>query len=193
MMALLNGKIVVYPTDTSYGLACDPANKKGLEKFYAIKGRPKTQPIHVIPPIEFKIKSIVQWNDTAQKLAQKFWPGPVTLVLPLHSKFKYLRQFCSKDGFLGLRIPNAAIALSLASKLGRPIPATSANTKGEPDCYSVNQIIEQYKGKKYKPDIIIDVGRLPKRKPSTLVKITGSEIEIVRPGPVSKKQIQNAL
>jgi L-threonylcarbamoyladenylate synthase len=90
-------------------------------------------------------------------------------------------------------MPDNRIALDLASSLGEPIPATSANPGGGYDCYKVSDIVEQFKNKKYKPDIIINAGRLPKKKPSTLVKIIENGVEILRQGPVNKKQILNAV
>jgi L-threonylcarbamoyladenylate synthase len=172
IVALLDGKTVVYPTETSYGIACDPASKKGLQRLYQIKGRPKKKPIHVIPPSIAFVKQVVQWNATAQKLAKKFWPGSLTLVLPLISKASYLHQFAAQSGFLGIRMPANIVASDLAKKLGRAIPGTSANVSGQPDCYSADDIVAQYRRKKYKPDILIDAGRLLKRKPSTVAKVS---------------------
>jgi tRNA A37 threonylcarbamoyladenosine synthetase subunit TsaC/SUA5/YrdC len=94
-------------------------------------------------------------------------------------------------------MPNNKIALDLAATLGEPIPATGANPAGDKsggyDSYSAKDIVDQFSNKKYKPDIIINAGRLPKRKPSTLVKIEGSGVEILRVGPLSKKQIEKVI
>lgn len=199
--ALKQGKTVVYPTDTSYGIACDITNAKARAKFYKIKERTPKQPVHIIVPSKDWSKKIARWNKTASSLAKAFWPGPLTLVLPLKQSTarmpEYLKIIAASTGTIGLRLPNNKIALSLAHILGRPIPATSANpsahlSKGF-DSYSSSDVIAQFSRQKYKPDIIIDAGRLPKRKPSTLVKITGNEWEILRPGPITKKQIQTKL
>lgn len=196
--ALREGKILAYPTDTSYGLACDITNVKAVEKFYKIKERSFKKPVHVIVPSIAYAKSISSWDSKAAKLAKKFWPGALTIILPskrhnIELINRSLKKFGAGTASVGLRMPKNKIALDLAVTLGEPIPATGANPAGDKsggyDSYSVNDIIDQFKDKKYKPDIIINAGRLPKRKPSTLVKIDGAKIEILREGPVTKKQI----
>lgn len=199
--ALKEGKTVVYPTDTSYGIACDITNARARAKFYKIKERTLKQPVHIIVPSPAWSKKIARWSPAASELAQSFWPGPLTLVLPLkqpNSRLpEYLKIISAGTGTVGLRIPNNLIALDLAHMFGKPIPATSANPSahlsGGYDSYSSVDVIKQFNRQKHKPDIIIDAGKLPKRKPSTMVKVADSEWEILRPGPITKKQIQKKL
>jgi len=188
-LALKGGKTVVYPTDTSYGLACDVTNAAALRRLYKIKGRSFNQPVHiVVPSLAFAAKA-GEWSGPAKKLAKAFWPGPLSLVLPLKAKDRYLKKLGSNTGTVGLRYPKHKLANDLARSLGRPITATSANRLGQPDSYSLADIMENFAGAKHKPDIIINAGRLPKRKPSTLVKVQAEEIKILRPGPITQKQI----
>jgi L-threonylcarbamoyladenylate synthase len=103
----------------------------------------------------------------------------------------------AKTGFLGLRQPKNAIALDLAKYLGRPITATSANpsahlSKGF-DSYSAEDVVSQFKHKRHQPDIVIDAGRLPKRKPSTVLKLSQVGSQVLRLGPISEKQIIKVL
>ncbi len=199
--ALKQGKTVVYPTDTSYGIACDMANVKARARFYKIKERTPKQPVHIIVPTPEWGRKIVKWNNKASALAKKFWPGAISLVLPLKQKGKslpqYLKIISAGTGTVGLRLPNNKIALSLAHVLGRPIPATSANPSAHLsqgyDSYSSKDVIEQFSKQKYKPDIIIDAGSLPKRKPSTMLKIEADSWEILRHGPITEKQIKKVL
>jgi len=197
--ALKAGKSVVYPTDTSYGLAVDATNSKAVKKLYQIKERGFSQPVHVTVPTKKYGKSLVKWNSTAEKLAKKFWPGPLTIVLPLtkDDRTSTLQRMTGRTGFMGLRLPKHAIALDLSKVLGKPITATSANPSahlsGGFDSYSADDVITQFSKQKYRPDIIINAGQLPKRKPSTLVKIDGENIEILREGPITKKQITSLL
>ncbi len=201
--ALKSGKAVVYPTDTSYGLAVDAGNIKAIKKLYKIKERQSTQPVHIVVPSVAYAKSIVQWNNSALKLVKKFWPGPLTLILCLKVKGMGLKMLSAKTGSLGLRMPDNLIAMDLARYLGRPITATSANVSGRADCYSVKEIIGQFsakggsasggKNQKYKPDIIINAGKLPKRKPSTLVRVFDDVVKVLRQGPVTEKEIYKAL
>ncbi len=195
--ALKAGKAVVYPTDTSYGLAVDATNEKAIKKLYSIKERGFKKPVHVIIPSKNFGKKLVKWGKMAEKLSEKFWPGALTLVLPILSKNKTLKRICGGTKYLGLRYPNNKVALELSSLLKKPITATSANPSqhlsGGFDSYSAADVIKQFVEQKFKPDIIIDAGKLKKRKPSTLVKITENNIEILRQGPVSKAAIKKVL
>ncbi len=192
--ALKQGKVLAYPTDTSYGLAVDATNIIAIKKLYKTKGRNFNKPSSVVVPSVAYAKKIVIWNNASVKLAKKFWPGALTLVLPVGKGLDpSLQRLLSESKFLGLRMPNHKIALGLAKRLGRPITATSANFAGKPDCYSAAEIISQYRNKKNKPDILINAGKLITRKPSTIVKINKDGIEILRPGPIKPKQITAIL
>lgn len=194
---LKTGKSVVYPTDTSYGLGVDATNIRALKRLYRIKQRKFGAPIHImVPPVSFA-KRITKWNRTADKLAKKFWPGPLTLVLELKNKrHKAWRILSGGSGAIGLRIPDHKVAMKLAKFLNRPITTTSANppnSLGGHDSYSVEDVVKQFQKKRYQPDLILDAGKLPKRKPSTFVKVVGNKIKILRRGPISKKQIKKAV
>jgi L-threonylcarbamoyladenylate synthase len=143
--ALRQGRTVVYPTDTSYGLACDVTDTAALNKLYKVKQRPKLQPTHIIPPSLTVARQLGQWNAAADRLAGVFWPGPLTLVLPLKSRAKYLQNLTGAMGAIGLRMPDNRIALDLAKGLGRPISAASANPSGSRaqgyDSYSADDVI----------------------------------------------------
>ena len=191
--ALRAGKVVVYPTDTSYGLAVNIDNARAVEKLYRVKERGFNKPSSVIAPSISYAKRMVEWDRTATKLVKKFWPGAVTILVKLKMKNEKLKVLTANSGFIGLRMPENKIALDLAKILGRPITATSANVAGVEDCYSAEDVIKQFKKKKFKPDIIINAGKLPKRKPSTIVKIANNNFEILRHGPVSEQQIKTAL
>jgi tRNA A37 threonylcarbamoyladenosine synthetase subunit TsaC/SUA5/YrdC len=110
----------------------------------------------------------------------------------LKAKNAGLKKLSAGTGFLGIRHPKNKIALDLAKTLGRPITTTSANPpsgQGGDDSYSVGDIVKQFTNKKYKPDVVINAGKLPKRKPSTVVKIAHNQAKILRIGPISEKRI----
>ena len=197
--ALKAGKVLAYPTDTCYGLAVDAGNIKAVKRMYSIKGRDFNKPVHIIAPSMAYAKKIAVWNPSAVKLAKKFWVGPLTLILSLRIKDEGLKILSANTGSIGLRMPNNKIALDLAKYLGRPITATSANVSGQADCYTSDEIVKQFsaeggfssggKNKKYRPDIIINAGKLPKNKPSTLVRAFDDVVKVLREGPISEKQI----
>lgn len=194
VLALNQGKVVAYPTDTCYGLAVDTENIKAIKKLYQVKGRSFKKPVSIIPPSLVYTKKIVIWNKTAEKLAKKFFPGALTLVLKCRIQNTEFRMLTAKTGELGIRQPDNNIALDLAKYLKRPITTTSANLAGELECYSLNALQKQFGKAKFKPDIIINVGKLTHQHPSTLIKINQDQsIQILRSGPVSEKNIKKAL
>ncbi len=225
VLALKQGKVLAYQTDTSYGLAVDASNISAIKKLYKIKGRNFNKPSSIVVPSVAYAKKIVRWGKIASKLAKRWWPGVLTLVLGQRAKgvgasFPVLRirlggeggsrpqsktgaqaqplrqtikTLSASTGWIGLRMPKNDIALDLAKILKYPITATSANVSGQADCYSADEVIEQFKKQKYRPDIIINAGKLLKRKPSTLVKIEGKDLTILRQGPISEKQIRKLL
>ncbi len=191
VVALKQGKVVVYPTDTCYGLAVDATNIDSIKKLYKVKGRGFNKASSVVVPSVAYAKKIVLWNKTASALVKKFWPGAITLVLKLKVESEKWKVLSAKTGFLGLRMPKYSIALDLAKKLNKPITATSANLSGMPECYSAKEVLNQFTKEKLKPDIIINAGKLKKQKPSTVAKIVNNRIQILRPGPITQKQITN--
>jgi len=192
VLALKSGKVIAYPTDTVYGLAVDASNTEAVKRLYQIKGRSFNKPIHIILPSLGYAKTLVDWDKTASRLAKKFWPGPLTIVAKLKSNSKSLKLLAAKTNSLGLRMPDNAIALDLAKVLKRPVTTTSANISGSGDCYTADEIRRQFKDKRLKPDIIINAGRLPKRQPSTVIKIVAGKVEMLRHGPISGMKIIKA-
>jgi L-threonylcarbamoyladenylate synthase len=186
------GGVVVVPTDTAYGLAVDATNKQAVELLYKMKGREFDKPIHVIYPSDEWLLENVKVNKTAQKLMDKFLPGPLTLILPLKSEDEVLKRISGPLG-LGVRYPKHKIILKLVSLLGRPITATSANVSGQPDTYSIVEARRQFVSSKVRPDYYLDVGRLERIKPSTVVTIDKKNVKILREGPITEKQITKAL
>lgn len=193
VLALKQGKTVAYPTDTCYGLAVDASSPAAINKLYLIKGRNFNKPVSVVVPSLTFAKKIVKWNAVASKIAKRFWPGALTLVLGLRVKGEGFSQLTAKSGWIGLRMPKNKVALDLAKFLKKPITATSANLSGKKDCYSAGDIARQFQNQKYQPDIIINAGKLPKRRPSTMVKIFGGKVEVLRSGSVSEKQLRKVL
>jgi L-threonylcarbamoyladenylate synthase len=190
--ALKAGQIVVFPTDTSYALGALVESKKGINRIYKIKQRSFKQPVHIFVPSLGFARKILSWDLTATKLSKAFLPGPLSLALPLKSKSKVLTRLSAKTGYLGIRMANNFFEQALVKKVGA-VTATSANPSGAGDPYSAEDIISRFSKLKFKPDIIIDAGRLKKTKPSTFVKIEPEGLRVLRPGPISEKQIIKAL
>ncbi|MBI4049841.1 MAG: threonylcarbamoyl-AMP synthase [Candidatus Doudnabacteria bacterium] len=187
---LKKGKAVVYPTDTAYGLGVDAFNPKAVRNLYRIKNQSLKKPVHVIVDSVAMVEKIAVLDSIARKLMKKYWPGPLTLVLPLTPTLSRKgrggswKLLSSGTGTIGVRMPDNKIALQLVRKLGRPITTTSANLHGGPTSYSAIDSFKQFFLKKYQPDLYLDAGVLPKQKPSTIIKIEQNKIKTLRKGPI---------
>jgi len=197
LQMLKRGGIVVYPTDTAYGLAVDATNPSAVKKLYSLKGRDFKKPIHVIPPTKFWTEKLVKLDPPAKRLIENLMPGPLTLVLPLKISGESWKLLSAGTKTLGIRRPKYKLALDLAAIFGKPITTTSANVAGGKNCYSVSEFKKQFNpriyGRIYAHIYVLDGGKLKKTKPSTVVSLSGKNAKILRQGPISETQIKNAL
>ncbi len=189
---LHDGGIVVYPTDTAYGLAVDATNASAVASLFKLKGREFKNPIHIIFPDTKWLNKIVKLNQPALKLMNEFLPGPLTLVLPLKAKGKSWELLSAGTKTMGVRLPNHKLAIQLVEALGKPITTTSANVSGEGNCYSVEDVQNQFETAGLKPDFYLDGGKLKNVAPSTVVSLI-KDAKILRQGPITEKQIKQAL
>lgn len=165
----LKGKIVIYPTDTVYGIGCDAENEKLVKKIYEIKKRDRKKPLSVIAPsFEWIFKNF----DCNEKLVRNFLPGAYTLILR-KKNIDFLKNVAPGNS-VGVRIP-AHLISKVIEKLNIPFVTTSANISGKKAPASVEEIEKKILDK---ADIIIDGGKLP-GKPSTIVDLTGKEVKII--------------
>jgi L-threonylcarbamoyladenylate synthase len=184
---LNNGGLVVFPTDTVYGLATLAYNATFIERLFIVKGRNNTQAIAVlIADIEDLPKVAESPNETAMRLADHFWPGPLTLIVPRHPD---LPEILSPLPTIGVRIPDHALARDLLSKTG-PLAVTSANLSGRETASTAQEAQAQLAGRVH---LILDGGPVPGGVASTVVDCTTKKLVIVRPGPVTLEQMQAAI
>jgi len=181
--ALIEGKTVVYPTETFYGLGSVAGNIKAVRKIYLIKGRTVNKALPFLLANRQMAKRYLKFNSTAFRLARKYWPGPLSLVLPTTI---YGRRLLGGED-AGVRISSNKFATKLVQTLGQPLISTSANPSGRPAAASATKTIKYFSGRRHKPDLIIDAGRLPKSKGSTFVKLIGKEVVVLREGDISLK------
>lgn len=181
------GKLVVFPTDTSYGLGANITDLLAVKKIFQLKNRPLDKPIHIVVSSLKMGKDYAYLTNSALKLAHNFLPGPLTLVL---NKKDVVSDLVSggKDT-IGIRMPDNLIALALVERAGVPITATSANVSGTPDPYSIKDALKLGN----KVDLYLDMGILQKSLPSTILDLTHDPPEIIREGPISINQILETL
>lgn len=181
------GGVIVFPTDTVYGLFCDAENEKAVEKLFKIKKRPKGKPISIFVKNIKMAKEFVIINKKQERFFKKVWPGAVTAVL---KPKKNLPLNISQDkNTIGLRIPDHKLTLKLIKKINIPLAQSSANISGKPASTKIRDILKQFKNKKNQPDLILDAGNLKISEASTVVDLTGSRLKILRAGPVGKEEL----
>ena len=185
--ALSEGKLIVYPTDTLYGIGADIFNDNAVKKVYSVKKRELSNPLSVAVSNVGEMEKIALVNENARVLAKNFLPGRLTLVLKKRPVVPDIVT-AGLDN-VAVRIPDNEIALELISKFG-PITATSANVHEKQTPGVIKNIMIQFK----KSDIsfFIDDGVL-EEKPSTIIDATSSHLSILREGEITKKQILDAI
>jgi L-threonylcarbamoyladenylate synthase len=184
---MLAGGVAVYPTETFYGLGCLPSDPDAARRVCKIKGRAdKALPL-ICGSVE-AARRVVEFNATAEVLAQRFWPGPLTLVLP--SKINYPMWVTHGKKTLAIRASGNEVARRLASMSAGVIVSTSANKSGEEPPRTTKEAIDQI-GREV--DIVVDGGVTPGGRPSTILDLTSDELWILRSGPVTSSQIKEAL
>ncbi len=180
---LLAGKIVIYPTDTTYAIGVNALNPTAIEALFQLKGRAADKPIHVVIANILAAENIAVLNQAAKLLANKYLPGPLTLIM----QKKEIVPATLVGGLktLGIRIPDNKVCLNLAHKAGIPFTTTSANISGGENPYSVDDVVEQFGSKIELVDLIIDQGPLLQKPPSTVLDLTTPYPQILRDGPIS--------
>ncbi len=177
------GGIIIFPTDTVYGIGCDPYNQKAVLSLYKIKKREKTKPFPVIGYSKKELEKIAEFNDKAEKIAEMFWPGPITLILKV--KDEKIKKSLGLGGKIAVRVPNNQCVLSLLKEC-KLLVATSANISGTTSLTDPNDCKRDLNGY----DLLIDGGILSDSGESTIVEIDGNELRIVRSGAVSEEELK---
>jgi L-threonylcarbamoyladenylate synthase len=176
-----NGGLVVYPSDTVYILAVDPTNEKAVKKLLGFKERWTGKAISIAVLNKKMAEEYVELSENGQNIYSNLLPGPFTIVSK--GKHKTAKGIEAENGTLGIRIPDNKYINDLVKKLGKPITATSANLSGRTPNYSVKGFLKTLSKKKIEMiDLIVDAGKLPKNKPSTVIDATEPEIKILRRG-----------
>ena len=184
---LRQGGLVAFPTDPVYGVGALAFDEKAVEAIYIAKDRPIEKAIPVlIWDTEDMEKVGMDIPEIAYRLAARFWPGPVTVIIP---KKPTLAESVSATDTVGVRVPDHEVARALLRAAG-PMAVTSANISGQPNPSSAEQVFAQLGGR---IDLIIDGGVTPGGVPSTLVDCTGEDIKILRVGPISLEEIRLKL
>ncbi len=176
--AIKEGKVIICPTDTIYGLICDATNIKAVRRLLKIKRRSKNKPIPIFVKNLKMAKTLAKIDKKQEKILKAVWPGKVTVILRPRKKFPKGIGKPKKE--IGLRIPDYKIVNQLLLTINFPFTGTSANISGESPSIKIKEVIFQFKNQKHQPDLVIDAGNLLKSKPSVVLDLTSWPPKILR-------------
>ena len=186
---LRKGGLVAFPTDTLYALGADASNPLAVRRVFAAKGRSLRSPIPLlVADLRMAIQLVGELPEAAVRLAERYWPGPLTLVLQAPRGICAL--LTAGTGRIGLRVPDAAVALALIRHFGSPVTGTSANRSGGNNPLDAHEVLRQLGDQ---VDLILDGGPVAEGSPSTVVDVTISPPVIVRQGPIEQEEILSLL
>ncbi len=189
---LARGGLVIYPTETLYGIGADATNPKAVDKLTKYKNRPFGKPYSIAVTDKKMAEKYVDLNDTARNFYKKFLPGPLTVVS--RGKHVLARGIESEDGTLGVRIPDYKLVTDIVKKFGKPITSTSANASYKKQPHKVSDILENISEKqKSLIDLVIDAGTLPPNDPSTVIDTTQDDLIVLRQGEIKLENKNEVL
>ena len=181
------GGLVIYPTDTVYGLGCDPFNEKVVARLASVKQRTKENLPVLVSNLE-KARLLGNFNEGIERLLKRFWPGPLTVVVPCKVSLPF--QVIGHDRMIGLRIPGRVDTLDLISKSGGFLVGTSANISGMPSLRDAEDALTAFDGK---VDAILDGGSVSTLIESTVVRQADQGIQLLREGAVKYDEFEAFL
>lgn len=188
---IARGEVVAYPTETFYGLAADPRNARAIERVFEVKGRRSDEPL---PLIASDVAQVEQWFGAlapqAAALARRFWPGPLTLVLPLPETHTFPINLTAGRTNIAVRVPAHPVARALAAAAGGAITSTSANPSGTPPATTADEVRRTLGDR---VALVIDGGTTPGGAPSTIVDVQQSPPTLVRAGVLAWERVLESL
>jgi len=182
---ILGGGVVVYPTDTAYGMAVNALDEEPIGKLFIIKHRIQ-KPLPVIVNSKKMLEKIAEVTPAENKLMKKYWPGALTIIF---KKKKTIPPSLTLGlPTIGVRMPNSVVATSLIKYCNKPLTSTSANVTGQGNCYTPECVIKMFRNIEMQPDLILDAGELPEVPVSTVVQVEDNKIKVIRKGPIKVKK-----
>tara|TARA_Y100000590_G_scaffold102975_1_gene117080 strand:+ start:9788 stop:10387 length:600 start_codon:yes stop_codon:yes gene_type:complete len=179
------GQIIGFPTDTVYGIGCDPFNKNSIARIFELKKRNNEKKFPILGFSIEDLEKIVEFNSKSKIIAERFWPGQLTMLLPIR---KEISEKIENNGKLAVRIPNDQCLLSILKKC-KLIVGTSANISGEDSIRDFHEYILKLP----EIDILVDGGKIKSLGESTIIDFDHDNLKIIRDGSITKKEIENFL
>ena len=181
--AINDGAVIVFPTDTVYGLGCNPYNHDSVLSLYKIKKREKTKPFPVLGYSKEELEKIAEFSPLEEKIAEKFWPGAITLILKV--KDREIQKSLSLGEKIAVRVPNNKCALALLKEC-KLLVGTSANISDARPFSDPKECSENLAGY----DLFIDGGIISSKGESTIVEVENNDVKVLRKGSISEEMIK---
>lgn len=182
---LREGKVVVYPTETFYGLGVDITNEKAIKKLYELKRRDYGLPIAILVSDKAMLEEYVgRVSESVINLIKAFWPGPLTILFPAGTKIS--KSLTTNTGKIGVRISSHPVACALVREFGKPITTTSANLSGYPPSLSMRHVQKYFRDR---IDCMLDGGECEPSRGSTVVDVVDDTMAIIRDGAIPSDQV----
>ena len=178
-----NGGVIIFPTDTVYGIGCNPYDANAVKKIYEIKSRGKIKSLPVLVSSVEIVKQITIIDEFTEKIIKKYWPGPLTLILKL--KDKNLKKSLNLEDKIAVRIPNSECTLKLLNKCDLLV-GTSANISGDSSFTDPQECMKNVKNY----DVFVDGGTITSKGESTIIEIENEKIHVIREGALKKEDIR---
>ncbi|MFQ6002540.1 MAG: L-threonylcarbamoyladenylate synthase [Candidatus Zixiibacteriota bacterium] len=186
---LRGGGIVSFPTETVYALGGDAYNQEVVARIYRIKRRERSKPLSVFLKDARETRKVVDFiSEDAQKLMERFWPGPLTLVFK--SSSPKLSWVLAGGDKLGVRVSPSRLVNRILDEVRVPITATSANPSGKKSCVAANRVFYFFNGR---VDLILDGGKSRVFLPSTVLDVSGEEVSLIRQGHIPMEEIKKVV
>ncbi len=179
--------VVIHATETCYGIAGDLQSPGAVGRIFALKKRPLEQPLSALFHSWHEAQVYIDTSPRGDQIAEQYLPGPLTIVLPRRDSAPLLwvtPVHGGHDTMIGVRVSPHPIASELVSMFGWPIATTSANVHGQPNPYSLEEILSQFSSLSLQPDLILDSGTLPRTPPSTVVEVLDDRVRVLRAGDI---------
>jgi L-threonylcarbamoyladenylate synthase len=184
---VVRGGVILYPTETMYGLGCDATNESSVRRLFAIKLRPETRPMLVLIGNTTMLNKLTgKVPQLASSLMKHYWPGPLTILLEVGKDVP--QALTSGTGRIGVRMPGSTFCMKLLEVSGRPIVSTSANISGRAIPSDVASMKDAFLDK---VDLFVDAGSLRRSLPSTIIDVNGTSLTLIREGAIPWEDIQN--
>ena len=180
---LRRGAVIVFPTETVYGVGARAADPEAVRRLYAAKGRPAGQPMVLLVGSVAEVEALALCDERARRLMRRFWPGALTIVLPRRTGTV---TPAAQGGTLAFRAPGHAVTLRLLKALGEPLASSSANRAGEPPPLNANSA-DAALGRDV--DLVLDGGPVETGRPSTIVDLSGPALRVIRAGSISEAEL----